>query len=115
LAGFGTNNVPAIITHFSEPNLPGVGIADVVRDEAPKAYPNPTTDFINIPLGTSVNGNVMVNVFDVSGRELMSTSLPSNGGSALRMDASGLGNGMHIFRLTFEDNTQTSFRVLVRK
>lgn len=113
--GFGTNNVPAIITHLSEPNLPGVGIADVVRAEAPKAYPNPTTDFINIPLGTSVNGNVMVNVFDISGREVMTTTLPSNGGSALRMDASGMGNGMHIFRLTFEDNTQTAFRVLIRK
>lgn len=109
--GFGPDAVPAIITHVSL----ATGIAEEMVSNAPKAYPNPTTDIINIPLGTSVNGNVMLNVFDMSGREVMSQNIANGNSSDLRVDASSLNSGMHIFRLVFSDQSTTSFRVLVKK
>lgn len=107
--GFGPDNTPAIITHLSI----NTGIAEDMESNAPKAYPNPTTDYIVIPMGQNVSGKVMLNVFDVAGREVMSQNL--NGGSQLRVDATSLNSGVHIFRLTFEDQTSTSFRVVVKK
>jgi len=109
--GFGADNTPAIITHLSLVT----GIAEDMESSAPKAYPNPTTDFITIPLGQSVQGNVMLNVFDMAGREVMSQNISNTAGGQLRVDATGLNSGTHVFRLVFEDQTSTSFRVVVKK
>ncbi|MCF8258456.1 MAG: T9SS type A sorting domain-containing protein [Flavobacteriales bacterium] len=109
--GFGTDNAPAIITHLSL----ATGIAEEMESSAAKAYPNPTTDYVTIPLGHSVEGNVMLNVFDMAGREVMSQNISNTAGGQLRVDASGLTNGTHVFRLMFEDQTTTSFRVVVKK
>ncbi len=109
--GFGPDNSPAIITHLSS----ATGIAEDVASKEIVAYPNPTADFISIPMGTTVKGNVMLNVFDVAGREMMSQNITNGASNTLRVDASSLSNGMHIFRLTFEDGTSTSFRTLIKK
>jgi len=109
--GFGPDNTPAIITHLSSVT----GIADDVKKSDLLPYPNPTADVISIPLGVQVTGNVTLNVFDLSGREVMSQNISNGAGSALRVDASSLSNGLHLFRLTFEDGTSTTFRVQVNK
>jgi hypothetical protein len=109
--GFGPDNAPAIITHLSA----ATGIAEDVQANAPKAFPNPTTDYITIPLGQSVQGNVMLNVFDMAGREVMSQNISNTAGGQLRVDASSLNNGTHVFRLVFADQSSTSFRVVVKK
>lgn len=108
---FGPDYVPAIITHLSQ----ATGIADDVKASNALPYPNPTADMVTIPLGEAVNGNVMLNVFDLSGRELMSQNINATANSTLRVDASSLNSGMHLFRLTFEDGTATTFRVQVNK
>jgi hypothetical protein len=109
--GFGPDNAPAIITHLSS----ATGIAEDVASKEIAAYPNPTADFISIPMGTTVKGNVMLNVFDMAGREMMSQNITNGASNTLRVDASSLSNGMHIFRLTFQDGTSTSFRTLIKK
>lgn len=109
--GFGADNTPAIITHLSL----ATGIAEDMESAAPKAYPNPTTDFITIPLGQSVQGNVLLNVFDMAGREVMSQNISNASSGQLRVDASSLNSGTHVFRLVFADQTSTSFRVVVKK
>lgn len=109
--GFGSDNAPAIITHLSS----ATGIAEDVANNAPKAFPNPTTDYITIPFGQSVQGNVMLNVFDMTGREVMSQNISNTSGGQLRVDASSLNNGTHVFRLVFADQSSTSFRVVVKK
>jgi hypothetical protein len=108
---FGPDYVPAIITHLSQ----ATGIADDVVASQALPYPNPTNDMVTIPLGASVNGKVLLNVFDLSGRELMTQSINGTANNALRVDASSLNSGMHLFRLTFEDGTSTTFRVQVNK
>jgi hypothetical protein len=109
--GFGPDNAPAIITRLSA----ATGIAEDVQANAPKAFPNPTTDFITIPLGQAVQGNVMLNVFDIAGREVMSQNISNTAGGQLRVDASSLNSGTHVFRLVFADQSSTSFRVVVKK
>lgn len=109
--GFGPDNTPAIITHLSVTT----GIADEVKKSNLLPYPNPTADMISIPLGVEVKGNVTLNVFDLSGREVMSQNISNGVSSALRVDASSLSNGLHLFRLTFEDGTTTTFRAQINK
>lgn len=109
--GFGTDNVPAIILNMQLAN----GIADEVKASDVKPYPNPTKEMINIPLGVAMNGNVTVTVFDMEGRMVLSENLCQNNSTNIRMDVSQLASGMHTFKLQFEDNSTTTFRVVIAK
>ena len=109
-AGFGLENVPAIIINLGEPN----GIAEDVERLDVTPYPNPTVDMINIPLGATPAGDVSVEIFDMSGA-LVRTETICLKSSNLELDVTGLSSGMHMFNLTFEDKSSTSFRVVIAR
>jgi hypothetical protein len=108
--GFGTDNVPALIVNMESAN----GIADDIAKLDITPYPNPTTDMITIPLGTAINGTIMLDVYDVEGRLLISEEICQKN-SKLTVDVTGLSSGLHTFNLTFEDNSRTSFQVVVTR
>lgn len=108
--GFGTDNVPAIIVNLESAN----GIAEDVEKLEVTPYPNPTVNNITIPLGTIVTGDVNIEVFDTKGALVMS-ELVCQKSSKLNLDVTGLSSGLHTFNLTFEDNSSTSFRVMVTR
>lgn len=109
--GFGTDNVPAIIMNLQLAD----GIADDVEAMDVTPYPNPTTDMINIPLGIAMNGSVNVTVYDIEGRLVLAEELCQTNSTNIRMDVSQLSSGVHTFKLQFEDNSTTSFRVVVTR
>lgn len=108
--GFGTDNVPAIIVNLQS----ATGIAEDVAALKITPYPNPTTDIINIPLGSTINGNVVLNVFDVEGRLVIDEEICQKS-NRLTVDVTGLSSGLHTFSLTFEDDSRTSFQVVVTR
>ena len=108
--GFGTDNIPAIVVNLGGP----FGIADDFEALDITPYPNPTTDFITIPMGGVINGEVIVDVYDAKGAIVLSETLCQKS-DKLRLDVTELASGMHTFNLTFEDKTSTSFRVVVTK
>lgn len=108
--GFGPDNVPALVLNLLDPN----GIADELEKLEVTPYPNPTVENINIPLSMEINGDVMVEVFDIKGALVMSENV-CQVNSSLRMDVNELSAGLHTFRLTFEDNSATSFQVMIAK
>jgi len=109
LNGFG--GVGAIISILEEVN----SVSEEVEALDLTPYPNPTTDFINIPVaGLGISGDVLVEVFDVAGSLVLSDNVCVKG-SDMRLDVTGLSNGLHFFNLTFEDNSTTNFRVMITK
>ena len=108
--GFGTDNVPAIIVNLGGP----YGIAEDIEALDVTPYPNPTTDFITIPMGATINGDVTVEVYDVKGTLILSETICQKS-DKLRLDVAELASGMHTFNLTFEDKSSTSFRVVVTR
>lgn len=109
--GFGTDNVPALILNMQLAD----GIADDVEAMEVTPYPNPTTDMINIPLGIAMNGSVNVTVYDMEGRLVLAEELCQTNSTNIRMDVSELSSGLHTFKLQFEDDSTTSFQVVVVK
>lgn len=109
--GFGTDNIPAIIVNLEEPD----GIAEDVEKLNVTPYPNPTVDMINIPLGASMNGTVFLNVYDMEGRMVMNEELCQKNSGKLSLDVTSLSSGLHTFNLTFEDNSTTTFKVMISK
>lgn len=108
--GFGTENVPALVVNLADAN----GIAEDIEQLDVTPYPNPTVDMINIPLGTSINGDINVEVYDVTGALVISENICQKS-SNLRLDVTGLASGLHTFRLTFEDRSSTSFQVMIAR
>ncbi|MFT7153316.1 MAG: hypothetical protein ACJAVL_000379 [Bacteroidia bacterium] len=108
LLGF-AGAIPAFATIMSNPN----GIAENVEELSIKPYPNPTTDMINIPLG-EINGNIELKAYDMGGRLVLNQEICQKN-SNLIVDVTSLKSGLHTFNLTFEDDSRTSFQVVVTK
>lgn len=109
LLGFGYDAVPAFATLMSDPN----GIAESLEELNITAYPNPTTDVINIPLGR-INGNVTLQAFDMGGRLVLNEEICQKNNNLI-VDVTSLKSGLHTFSLTFEDGSRTSFQVVVTR
>jgi hypothetical protein len=108
--GFGTDNVPAIIVNLES----ATGIAEDIEQLEVVPYPNPTTDNITIPMGAVINGDIVVEVYDVKGTLVLSETVCQKS-DKLRMDVADLSSGLHTFTLRFEDDSTTSFRVVISR
>ena len=83
-----------------------LGVNDVQSLEM-NIYPNPVNDdFVTIQ--TPVNGMKYVEVFDITGKRLINTSL-----SADTLEVSSLSAGMYLIKLTVEGQSKTS-KLIVR-
>jgi hypothetical protein len=109
--GFGSENVPAIVTNFK--NLVGVEEQEV-EEVSITPYPNPAIQSITIPLAGLTETPVSLQVFDMDGRMVYSGAVKMSGGSMLTIDVSNM-TGMNNFTLTFEDGSTNTFRVAVVK
>ncbi|MBL4587352.1 MAG: T9SS type A sorting domain-containing protein [Flavobacteriales bacterium] len=110
--GFGPDNVPAIVTNLAS-NTTGIAEDIDQRDVTP--YPNPTVDMITIPFGAVLSGSINMEVYDVTGRSVMSQVMSTNNSNQLKVDVTSLSSGLHTFNLTFEDGSDTSFKVIITK
>ena len=105
---FGVDITPAISLNLV-PNTTSVeenNITDL------KAYPNPATTFINVPLDGIV-GNGILNILDLTGK-LVST-MNVNVNNTLTIDVSTLSNGTYSFNLKLEDGQFSRFNVVVNR
>ena len=109
--GFGSENVPSIITNFRE-------VVGVEENEIEKAqitpYPNPAVETITVPLGNITEAPVSLQVFDVQGKLVYSGGVELKGGTMMTVDVTEM-SGMNTFQLTFEDGSINTFKVMVQK
>jgi len=108
--GFGTDYVPGLVFHMND-------ITGIEENEQVELipYPNPTVQFVNVPLNRNYSGSVNLQAFDASGRMVYSDDINMNGTDVLRVDAKGLASGLNIFNLRYSDGTTASFRVMVSR
>lgn len=110
IAGFGTNTVPALTVNMKDP------LYDDVSEQAQQirldAYPNPTSDVININVPDNL-GKVLVDVYDVTGKQVHAIQSTLSTGGVLRVDVSDLENGAYVFNLKFENGSYSNINVVV--
>jgi unsaturated rhamnogalacturonyl hydrolase len=74
-------------------------------------YPNPCSDYVQVNTG-SLDGNVQVEIFNISGMKL--SSIQKSGQSeSVRLDMSGFPKGIYLLRI--QSNNQTYTEKLVRQ
>ena len=77
---------------------------------APKAYPNPATDYLTLFVG-DMAGDVRVTVFDEVGRQLMARDYTAEGQDEVYLDISALKEGILMIR-TENQGESTVFRII---
>jgi len=102
--------LPAIGVEFFDKNLVSTGEENIV-DVTP--YPNPTTEFLNIPLN-NLNGAAQLNIFDANGR-LISTDNVSVQNNTLTVDVKNMATGIYSFTMAFENGKTSTFKVMINK
>ncbi|MFT4544739.1 MAG: hypothetical protein ACI9UR_001690 [Bacteroidia bacterium] len=110
-AGFGSDNTPALVVNLAANGA----IADDIEALDITPFPNPTVDRLNIPFGSSLNGTVLLTVYNMKGQLVKSEELCVKNSSSLQVDVPQLSSGLHTFNLRFEDSSETSFRVVITK
>lgn len=110
-SGFGGDIVPAITLNTDI----FVNVKETAANSKElSAYPNPTNNLLNISLAEAPKGNVNVAVYDIVGK-LVKSEVVSTTSKNFTVNTTDMNNGTYIFKLTFEDNTQSSFKVSVNR
>lgn len=102
--------LPAIGVEFFDVNLVSTPENNIV-DVTP--YPNPTTEFLNIPLN-NMSGAAQLNIFDANGR-LISTENVSVDNNTLTVDVQNMATGVYTFTMAFENGKTSTFKVMINK
>jgi hypothetical protein len=72
-----------------------------VLDLVGKCYPNPSADFINIPLNENIPGEVLIKVFDAFGREVKSMAChqQQSGNKVFQLSVEDLSSGLYFYSI----------------
>lgn len=87
------------------------GILDIDLVSNFNVFPNPSTDLVNIEIETTNNLAVQVQLFDILGRNVLSTEL-DNGKATL--DVSNLNKGLYIVKATSQGKAIATSSIVVR-
>jgi len=67
-------------------------------------YPNPASEFINLKADEKINGRVIINLLDISGRKIKTETVSATGAFQYKMNVSGLSKGVYVIELKTENN-----------
>jgi len=88
--GFRKSGEDIVVGQDTEPKKPEPKI---------RAYPNPTADLLHVSIDPPVHGQLAAELFDISGRSMLSGALPPGSG-LLTLDLSALKSGLYLMRIT---------------
>ncbi|WP_055448279.1 T9SS type A sorting domain-containing protein [Lacinutrix mariniflava] len=71
-------------------------------------YPNPATSILNIKLNNALRGNATVEVIDIQGKTVITTTI----NQILQLDVKSLMSGLYFVKLKYE-NTQTVKKLII--
>lgn len=66
-------------------------------------YPNPSNSYIRLVLPNSIESNINIQVYDVLGKKIYTSTYNLNS----RIDVSNWASGVYLFKVTFNDNVVT--------
>jgi len=76
------------------------GVEDRVADNALNLYPNPTTGMVNLSLDQEKDGQISIEIFDISGRLVYNKTAIGFGGKLNQaLDLSGLDKGVYFVKV----------------
>ena len=107
--GYGPNFTPSVTAKFVAKAL---GVAEINNSFDVTPYPNPTTEFVQIPL-KGMNGTAKLSIMDLSGKVVNVQTVKVT--DTVSVNVTDVPNGNYIFRMLFENGRSTTFKVVITK
>lgn len=110
-AGFGYDATPSIsvsmdyITDIQSSN-------DLIGNDYP--YPNPAINLLSIPVRNKIKGDVVIEVYDLTGKLVLSDQQVIND-KPLKMNVASLSRGVYMFNLSFSNGLKDVFKISVNR
>ncbi|MGE0561753.1 MAG: PA domain-containing protein [Flavobacteriales bacterium] len=108
--GFGPNAIPAISVQLDMTT----SVNEYLSNQEVVPYPNPATNLLTLPVRNKVEGKVLVEVFDLSGKLVLSEN-NTIGNESLKINVSSISNGAYLFKLNFANGSFDQFKVSVNR
>lgn len=109
-AGFGFESSPSIGVHLDFPT----NISEIKNEKEIIPYPNPVANLLTIPVRTKVNGVAQIEVFDMAGKLVLAKNAVI-GTEKIQINVASIANGSYLFKTTFSDGSQDSFKIAVNR
>lgn len=107
-----TNNSQYILTQgFQQSKLVVTAIKEISFPQLSiKAYPNPTSEYLNLELSEPVNENLEISMFDVNGKLLMKKKMVAN---KQKIKMKSFAAGSYLLKIATSDNlSYSTFKIL---
>lgn len=78
-----------------------------------KLYPNPTSDIINVSFTSENTQDVILKLYDFTGREVQSQTIDNNGEINAKFDLNALSTGVYLLKI--KDGSHTVTKQIVKK
>ncbi len=108
----GTTGGPAIAIQTIDAT--SIGINENANRVEITPYPNPTTDYLRIPM-KGFAGKATLQIFDLNGSKVAERTLAVGGNSIATVDMTGIAAGTYMFHMEFENGQRSDFRAVVVK
>jgi hypothetical protein len=78
------------------------------------AFPNPTSDYLNISLTETVEVESFISIMDANGKAVALTTPSYSNGSSIQFDIRQLENGIYFVKILNNDGSLTSAKFIKR-
>ncbi|HET6245034.1 MAG: T9SS type A sorting domain-containing protein [Bacteroidetes bacterium] len=112
-SGFGTEMAPGLTIEFG-PSTVGIKENKISTFEQ-MPYPNPTNNYISIPLKGDYAGMVELLVIDITGKIVKSERINISNSTILNVNTSDINSGTYFFQVKSENKKTLSFPVVIAK
>ena len=110
---FATGYGPTLTSSVSPKFGPqDVSVGEYNRNLNITPYPNPTTNFVIIPL-KGLNGNAKLDIMDLYGRVITTQTVKVT--DTVSVNVKDVASGNYIFSMHFDDGRTSSFKVVITK
>jgi len=113
----GINGNEQTLMQMSELQLFGeVGDYTVIEETSTvdvNVYPNPAKDYMNIEISGQIEGSITLEMFDISGKIVLSKSLYAEDGLSHQLNAAAIGSGFYMLRLVSGETSYIS-KILIK-
>jgi hypothetical protein len=112
-AGFGYDVSTAVTVNFDDAGST-IGVDESVVNNTITPYPNPVANLLTIPVRKHISGNVTIEVFDVTGK-LVLTENAVVGNGPVKVNVASIANGSYVFKTTFANGSTDSYKISVNR
>jgi len=115
IGGIAATNSADIRCFFLGPNYTALGVSKINNKKNISIYPNPVNNTLNINLDKLNSDNIKIQIIDLTGKVVFTSSVYSNANNLISLDINGLKNGIYFCKVYSTENVILKEKIIINK